>query len=58
MALWDEYLGVGIGRERLNDVVCDGDDPLDDQFPTVDWVSEKSDFWSNARKSKTGHGRT
>lgn len=38
MALGDEHLGVGIRRERLDDVVCDGDDPFDDHFPTVHGV--------------------
>jgi len=41
VALWYEYLCVGIRWECLYDVVCDGDDALDDHFPTVDGVSER-----------------
>lgn len=39
VALWDAHLGVWVRREGLDSVVCDGDDALDDHFPTVDGVS-------------------
>ena len=41
MALWDEHLGVGVWRKGPYDVVCDGNYPLDDHFPTVDGVSAR-----------------
>lgn len=43
MALWDEHLGIGVRREGSDDVVGEGDDPLDDHFSTVDGVSEGDD---------------
>lgn len=51
MALWDVHLGVGIGWKRLNDVVCDGDNPLDDHFPTVDGIPGRTSVNADTRTS-------
>ena len=39
VTLWDKRLGIGVWRESLDGVVCDGDDALDDHFSTVDGIS-------------------